>query len=69
MSISAIPTETYLLEFEEVKKYFYKYILSTYYVVDSVPDALNPEKIKQFFLTKTSKFISIALFQVQSMFC
>lgn len=46
MSIYAIPTETYLLQFEEVKKYFYKYILSTYYVVDSVPDALNPEKIK-----------------------
>ena len=57
MSISAIQTEVDLPESEEVKHYFYKYILTTYDVVDLLSDALNPEKIKQLSLPKTFKSI------------
>lgn len=57
MSISAIRTEVDLPKFEEVKHYFYTYILTTYDVVDSVSDALNPEKIKQPSLPKSFKSI------------
>ena len=64
MSISAIQTEVDLPESGEVKHYFYKYILTTYDVVDSLSDALNPEKIKQPSQRPSSPF-TIAVFQAQ----